>query len=365
MEHDVRTRVWRGGSVETDGFPFDQISDYLEEPDCLVWVDVCAPDRSRLNALAGALSLDPHAVEDAVEKRERPKASRYATHMFLAAYDVSFDRDAGQLRAHQVAAFVLRNALVTVRQSEDVDMDRVVAVWDENADLMKFGSKALVHGLLDVLVDRHFAAIEALDDEIEKIEDILFEETRESVREVQRRSYALRKALVEARRVILPMREVVNAVMRRADDAHPELEPYYDDLYDHVLRAAEWTESLRDLRNQSVTRRLTAEHDHEEADGLGGDHRGADGDYRLLRAERSISRLRYALGVLGQHHDHDYDRGRAVRGLPPQGLDLSLTQSRGLAYYHLVILDLRSLFSPKSKIIALAWPLLLSAELSG
>jgi magnesium transporter len=247
MEHDVRTRVWRGGSVETDGFPFDQISDYLEEPDCLVWVDVCAPDRSRLNALAGELSLDPHAVEDAVEKRERPKASRYATHMFLAAYDVSFDREAGQLRAHQVAAFVLRNALVTVRQSEDVDMDRVVAVWDENADLMKFGSKALVHGLLDVLVDRHFAAIEALDDEIEKIEDILFEETRESVREVQRRSYALRKALVEARRVILPMREVVNAVMRRADDAHPELEPYYDDLYDHVLRAAEWTESLRDM----------------------------------------------------------------------------------------------------------------------
>jgi magnesium transporter len=247
MEHDVRTRVWRGGSVETDDFPFDQISDYLEEPDCLVWVDVCAPDQFRLNALAGELSLDPHAVEDAVERRERPKASRYATHMFLAAYDVSFDRDAGQLRAHQVAAFVLRNALVTVRQSEDVDMDRVVAVWDENADLMKFGSKALVHGLLDVLVDRHFAAIEALDDEIEKIEDILFEETRESVREVQRRSYALRKALVEARRVILPMREVVNAVMRRADDAHPELEPYYDDLYDHVLRAAEWTESLRDM----------------------------------------------------------------------------------------------------------------------
>ena len=61
------------------------------------------------------------------------------------------------------------------------------------------------------------------------------------------RSFALRKALVEARRVILPMRDVVNAVMRRADDTHPELEPYYDDLYDHVLRAAEWTESLRDM----------------------------------------------------------------------------------------------------------------------
>jgi magnesium transporter len=47
--------------------------------------------------------------------------------------------------------------------------------------------------------------------------------------------------------VILPMRELVNVVMRHADDLHPELVPYYDDLYDHVLRAAEWTESLRDM----------------------------------------------------------------------------------------------------------------------
>jgi len=247
MEHGVRMRVWRGGVVETDDFPFEKISDYLEEPDCLVWVDVCAPDRSRLNALADELSLDPHAVEDAVDKRERPKASRYATHMFLAAYDVSFDRPTAQLQARQVSAFILRNALVTVRQSDDVDMDRVVTAWEENADLIKFGPKALVYGLLDVLVDGHFAAIEALDDEMEGIEDILFDETKQSVREVQVRSFALRKALVEARRVILPMRDVVNAVMRRADDSHPELEPYYDDLYDHVLRAAEWTESLRDM----------------------------------------------------------------------------------------------------------------------
>ena len=247
VDHDVRTRVWRNGTVEADNFPFERISDYLEEPDCLVWVDVCAPDKARLKALADELSLDPHAVEDAVEHRERPKASRYATHMFLSAYEITFDRDTAELHACQVAAFVMKQAFVTVRQSEEFDMDQVVAVWDENADLIKFGPKALAHGLLDVLVDGHFAAIEALDDEMEAIEDILFEETRESIRQVQLRSFALRKSLVEARRVILPMRELVNAVMRRADDVHPELEPFYDDLYDHVLRAAEWTESLRDM----------------------------------------------------------------------------------------------------------------------
>jgi magnesium transporter len=273
MTHEeVRTRVWRNGIVEADNFPFDQISDYLSDPDCLVWVDVCAPDRGRLSALADELSLDPHAVEDAVELRERPKASRYPTHMFVSAYDITFNRETAKLTTRQVSAFVLKNAFVTVRQAFDFPIDEVVAEWEENADLIKFGPKTLAYGLLDVLVDRQFAAVEALDEEIEKIEDILFEESRASVRQVQVRSFALRKALVEARRVILPMRDVVNTIMRRADDVHPELEPYYDDLYDHVLRATEWTESLRDLitsifetnlsladsRLNSVMKKLTA-----------------------------------------------------------------------------------------------------------
>jgi magnesium transporter len=248
-DEQVRTRLWRNGIVEAENFPFEQISDYLDDQDCLVWVDVCAPERGRLNTLADELSLDPHAVEDAVELHERPKASRYPTHMFLSAYDVTFNRPTAELTTRQVSAFVLKHAFVTVRQSDDFDMDDVVAEWDENADLIKFGPKALAYGLLDVLVDRQFEAIEGLDDEIEKIEDLLFDESGASVRQVQKRSFALRKSLVQARRVILPMRDVVNSTMRRAEDVHPELEPYYEDLYDHVLRVTEWTESLRDLIN--------------------------------------------------------------------------------------------------------------------
>jgi magnesium transporter len=66
--------------------------------------------------------------------------------------------------------------------------------------------------------------------------------------EVQRRSFELRKSLVLLRRLILPMREVVNTVLRRdLQSIEPEMLPYFQDVYDHVLRATEWTESLRDL----------------------------------------------------------------------------------------------------------------------
>jgi magnesium transporter len=77
-------------------------------------------------------------------------------------------------------------------------------------------------------------------------------------RVVQRRSFELRKSLVLLRRVVLPMREVVNTLIRRdlqvVSDA---LHPYYQDVYDHVLRVTEWTESLRDLVTTILETNLT------------------------------------------------------------------------------------------------------------
>src|SRR4029079_6482026 len=112
----------------------------------------------------------------------------------------------------------------------------------------------LLHGLLDDLVDSHFAAAQSLDDQIEQLQEDLFAEAGACI-EVQRRSFQLGKSLVVLRRVVLPMREVVNSLMRR--DIHlldEEMTHYYQDVYDHVLRATEWTESLRDLSAPSSRR---------------------------------------------------------------------------------------------------------------
>jgi magnesium transporter len=248
-EQPIRTRVWRNGILEAENFPFERCSDYLEEPDCLVWADLVSPDHATICQLAEELSLDQHAVEDALGKYERPKATRYSTHLFLTTYAINHDKGTGALSVGRVSAFTTRHAFVTVRLDDAIDIEAVVHRWDDNADLMKFGPRALVHGLLDEIVDGYFEAVESLDDSIEQIEDILFDENPKAAKEVSQNTFALRRSLVEARRAILPMREVVNTVMRRAmdDDKAPELVPYFEDLYDHVLRAAEWTESLRDM----------------------------------------------------------------------------------------------------------------------
>jgi magnesium transporter len=115
----------------------------------------------------------------------------------------------------------------------------------------------LLYGLLDYIVDGHFDAVQSLDDAVEGLEDDLFAGARQSLN-VQRRSFELRKSLVLLRRVVIPMREVVNTVMRRdLRMVNEELLPYYQDVYDHVLRAAEWTDSLRDLVTTILETNLT------------------------------------------------------------------------------------------------------------
>jgi magnesium transporter len=253
----ARTRVYRNGVLEREGFAVEDVSEHLADPSTIVWVDLCAPDRAELDVLAQELQLHHLALDDAVEQHERPKLDRYATHLFLSAYQVQLDAASGRLELAEIGAFVTRQAFVTVRKSEAADIDAVVARWDGSPDLAKYGTAFLLHGLLDVLVDGHFDAVHALDEEIEGLEDLLFED-RPHDAEMQRRSFQLRKSLVLLRRVVLPMREVVNALMRR--DLHvvdEAMAPYYQDVYDHVLRATEWTESLRDLVTTILETHLT------------------------------------------------------------------------------------------------------------
>ena len=257
MDANVQTRVYRNGVCEKVNFSPEQISDYLEEPDAIVWLDVTDPTPREFELIAEEFGLNPLAVEDALSQGQRPKLDHYDDHVFISLYDVHLDRETGQLDSLELSVFAAPRYLITVRRSSDFEIADVVKRWDDNADLAKYGVGFLLWGLLDVVVDAHFTAVQRLDDEIEKLEDLLFDD-RPRAPEVQRRSFELRKSLVLLRRVVLPTREVLNSLMRRETNlVDPALTPYYQDVYDHVLRATDWTDSLRDLVSTILETNLT------------------------------------------------------------------------------------------------------------
>lgn len=244
--------AWRDGQLIDDRVTIEEIGSASRADGTLVWLDLLRPTRGALRDLADQLGLAPTVVEDATAPHERPKVTRHGDHLFFTVYSTRLDPtpgedpNAGRVRTARVSGLVLPHLLITLRMDDAFDMTPVVERWRDSAQLLTEGTSALVHGLLDVVVDGHFTAIQELDDEIEAIEDDLFGDAQREPAFV-RRLYGYRKDLVALRRVVLPMREVVNALLRHRGYTGGQLDHWYDDLYDHVLRASEWTESLRDM----------------------------------------------------------------------------------------------------------------------
>jgi len=254
----ARTRLYRDGQLVEQGFAIERISDHLTDSGAMVWLDLRSPDQGDLLVLQEEFGLHPVAIEDALVNRERPKIDRYRTHLFLTAYSARLDLETGELATSELSAFILPRALITIRKDDGLDIGKVVDRWDGSPDLAGHGVGYLLYGLLDYIVDGHFEAVQSLDDAVEGLEDDLFAPPSAQQMSVQRRSFELRKSLVLLRRVVLPMREVLNTLMRRdLPQVNEDLMPYYQDVYDHVLRAAEWTESLRDLVTTILETNLT------------------------------------------------------------------------------------------------------------
>jgi magnesium transporter len=253
----ARTRVYRDGKLAAEGFPVDDVSEHLRDENAVVWFDLCAPDRDELNVIGEELSLHSLAVDAAIDFEQRPKLVRFEKHLLLTCAALRFDPDSGEVSSFEVVAFITRNALVTVRHSDKFDIDEVLRRWDASPDLTRHGVSYLLYGLLDYVVDTHFDAVQAIDGELDALEERIFED-RPQEKQVQRRTFQLRKTLLTLRRVVLPMREVVNSVLRRdlhtLDDA---MSPYFQDVYDHVLRVTEWTDSLRDFVSTILETQLT------------------------------------------------------------------------------------------------------------
>ncbi|WP_019629866.1 magnesium transporter CorA family protein [Actinomadura atramentaria] len=264
----ARTRQWIGDRVAAEGFPVAELRDRLDGGSAVVWVDLCAPDHDDLRLVADVLGLDPVALEDAVSRRERAKLDRYASYLFLNLY--ATDVAERRLALHELSVFVTDRALVTIRQDERFDADELVRRWDDDLALWRRGTgdevanvqPILLYSLLDLVVDGHLDAVQALDDETDAVEELIFDDGAAG-REIQHRSYRLRKNLAALRRVTLPMREILNTLLRRDTEAVPAaMQPYYQDVYDHTLRVTEQTDALRDLVADLLETRIALQDNH-------------------------------------------------------------------------------------------------------
>jgi magnesium transporter len=217
----------------------------------VLWVDATDPTDEELAMLADEFGLHPLAIEDAQHHGQRPKLDRYPTHVFVVAYSA---------QDSEVDLFVGPGWLLCVRERNTRGV-----VWDPAPALLHFERTVtigptvgnLLHAVLDTLVDGYFDAFEAAEDLLETLEDEIFGETPLTESEVQRRFFTVRRDLVRYRRRLVPLREVLAAILRREVawiDGEALLA--FQDVYDHVLRAVDMVDSARELMGNAVDAHL-------------------------------------------------------------------------------------------------------------
>ncbi|MGZ4691736.1 MAG: magnesium transporter CorA family protein [Acidimicrobiia bacterium] len=252
----VHTQAWKGSETVATDFPIDAVSDHLEHDDEIVWVDLCAPDAETLRQLARELDLHELAVEDALSEHQRPKLDRYATHQFVTCHALWWGAD-GHVGGTEIDCFVGPRWLITVRKDEGFPIEPLRERWEQSDHLIQHGVGFLLYGLLDLVVDGYFDAVTGFDDYYDTVSEGLFADRPLEPSE-QRAWFETRRDLVLFHRLVAPMREVVSGLMRREQATVEEpLYPYYQDVYDHVLRVVESTDALRDLVGSIVETNLS------------------------------------------------------------------------------------------------------------
>jgi len=252
----ARTRLYCKGVLEEEDFPVADVSEHLQRTDTVVWVDFCGPSKEDLDELAVELGLHELAVEDALGPHQRPKLDHYTTHNFLVCHAVTLNDD-GTLTESEIDAFINTRWLVTVRKDDAFPLDPVTARWDRSTDLAVHGVSFLLYGLLDAVVDTYFDTLQRFDDFYDEISEGIFAE--EPIPPSQQKHwFQTRQALIRFHRLVVPVREVVSGLMRREHSAvADDLYPYFQDVYDHVLRVSESTDALRDLVSTIVEANLS------------------------------------------------------------------------------------------------------------
>src|SRR5882672_1482617 len=146
-----------------------EISGYLARPGCLVWVALKDPTAQELAEMQEEFGLHPLAVEDARNGHQRPKIEEYGDSLFVVINTVEVVGD--ELKVGEVDIFVGRNYILTVRLPTEKGFQDVRARCEREPELLKRGSGYVLYALMDAIVDRYFPVLDAVELELENIED--------------------------------------------------------------------------------------------------------------------------------------------------------------------------------------------------
>jgi magnesium transporter len=229
----------------------EQISDYLERPDCFVWVALRDGTHEELEKMREEFSLHPLAVEDAHNGHQRPKIEEYGYGESLFAVVHSLESQLGEITVGEVDIFVGKNFVLSVRNRSSQTLLGVRERCEREPELLRQGAGFVLYAIMDAVVDRYFPLIDAIESELEAVEGHIFD--KGMARLNIKRLYDLKSQVMVLKHAVAPLMEAVGKLTSgRVPPVCVNSRDYFRDVYDHLVRINAQLETVRDTIGTAI-----------------------------------------------------------------------------------------------------------------
>ena len=248
----VDCAVYEDGCRREGELPLEAAGDAAQDDGAFVWIGLYEPSEEEFDAVTREFHLHELAVEDAINAHQRPKVELYGDTLLVVLKTVRELEGSDDLETGEILIFINRDFVVTVRHGQSKLHDVRLQI-ERRPDLLRYGTGAVLHAIVDRIVDDYEPVVQAVEVDIQEVEHDMFSPERTNPAE---RIYAMEREVLDLHRAIAPLAPAVDK-LARGDIVHPELRNYFRDVHDHLLRTTGRIESFRDLLSSALQANLT------------------------------------------------------------------------------------------------------------
>jgi magnesium transporter len=250
----VDCAVYEDGRRRDGALPVHEAMEACREPGAFTWIGLYEPTEDEFDSIRREFDLHELAVEDAIHAHQRPKLEIYGDMVFIVLKTARYVDPEEVVQLGEILIFLGHDYVITVRHGQASELKDVRHTLEENPELLAHGPGAVLHAIVDKVVDDYGPALIGLGEDIDEIENTVFSGERANPAE---RIYKLKREVLEFSHAVGPLVDPVDRLSKgRYEVIHPEVRTYFRDVNDHLLRTHEQLESYRDLLTSILSANL-------------------------------------------------------------------------------------------------------------
>jgi magnesium transporter len=245
----VDCAVYEDGRRRAEQVDLEQAYEASRSSDgsAFVWIGLREPTPEEFDAVAREFYLHELAVEDAIKAHQRPKIEDYDDTLFIVLKTARYHDDSETVEIGEINLFVGDGFLISVRHGGPSPLDGVRKQIESRPDLLRCGPGSVMHAIVDRVVDDYEPVLAGIEDDIEEVEEQVFSPERGNVTE---RIYKLKREVLSMHRATAPLIDPLEKLARGdMPHVHEDIREYFRDVYDHVERANDAVNSMREMLN--------------------------------------------------------------------------------------------------------------------